>query len=123
MLPLNEAETPQEETKKDKIFGMKPNKSDLDQKIVGRNANQTARSHISGLNSNTEEDSLTGLENQLEVGTSIQGVNPNNLNITNSEVEDPPKTKSEHTPEQVKSVSRKKSKPMNKNLNIMLKNT
>lgn len=101
---------------------MKPNKSDFDQKIV-RNANQTARSHISGLNSNTEEDSLTGLENQLEVGTSIQGVNPNNLNITNSEVEDPPKTKSEHTPEQVKSVSRKKNKPMNKNLNIMLKNT
>lgn len=107
-----------EESKKDKIFGMKPNQSDLDPKMT-RNI-QTVRSHISAPK-DTEEDSLDGLENQLEVGTSIQGVNPNNLNITNSEQEDMPKTKSEHTPEQ--KPRSKKSKPLNKNLNIMLKNT
>jgi hypothetical protein len=83
---------------------------------------------VSAINNNTEEDSLTGLENQLEVGTSIQGVNPNNLNITYSEVEELPKTKSEHTPNHeddkaAKSGGRKKSKPLGKNLNIMLKNT
>ena len=96
-ITLKLQQSDQEESKKDKILGMKPNKSDFDQKIT--KMGQTARSHVSAINSHTEEDSLTGLENQLEVGTSIQGVNPNNLNITNTEDEELPKTKSEHTPE------------------------
>lgn len=64
---------------------MKPIKSDFDEKIL-RAGGQTSRSHVSGLQN--DNDSLISKENHLEVGTSIQGVNPNNLNITQSEIQE-----------------------------------
>jgi hypothetical protein len=65
------------------------------------------------------------MDNQLEMGASgasIQGVNPSNLGITQSEVEEV-KTKSEHGLEKSKSqISHRKSRSKT-NLGIMLKNT
>ena len=110
----------------DEIYGDVPIQTNIDN-VVNRGT-ITSKSNDSG---HKDTDSLSDMknENQLEVGTSIQNVNPMALNIIDqSEHEEPIKMKSEYTPkekdrEDKPLKSARKYKKVKNNLDIMLKNT